>query len=393
MKIAALILLGILAAGTQAQVLDSRTYATTGHPTEAVVTPDGQYILVTVNRGQGNSGIDVFRDTGKKLDRIAFQPLGGGNAQGILLIPHSGTLAVGLSNAGVAFLPLADALQGKAEVRVLPQGPGSGTGYLALTPDAQILFAANEYGEGGNIGVILLHPDSQGHIHPQAAVHLPAGQATPGVAVSPDGTRVYAVGELIPPTMADRLPGHDNPELRRDGCTQGQGRTTQNGALYVLDTQKVAALPADAEPADIRGSRIGWTDAGCSPVRAALTADGSRIYVTARGDNRILAFDTARLTNTGAPALAASFASGGEAPVGVKLFNNDRNLLVANSNRFNGGNGNASVFDLSDPAKPVLQQTIKTGEFPRNISTSPDGRTLYLTIFLSDQLMVLRPKQ
>jgi hypothetical protein len=60
--------------------------------------------------------------------------------------------------------------------------------------------------------------------------------------------------------------------------------------------------------------------------------------------------------------------------------------------RFAGGQGNAAVFGLGDPAKPVLRQTIETGPFPRNITASPDGSTLYLTIFNGDELMVLRAK-
>jgi DNA-binding beta-propeller fold protein YncE len=75
--------------------------------------------------------------------------------------------------------------------------------------------------------------------------------------------------------------------------------------------------------------------------------------------------------------------------VGVKLFADDKALLVANSNRFAGGPGNAAVFDIADPAKPALKQTIPTGPFPRNITSSPDGKTLYLTIFNGNQLMVL----
>ena len=82
--------------------------------------------------------------------------------------------------------------------------------------------------------------------------------------------------------------------------------------------------------------------------------------------------------------------SGGAAPVGLRLFRDGKALLVANSNRFAGGPGNATVFDLTDPAKPILRQTIKTGAFPRNITISADGATLYLTVFSGDQLMVLK---
>jgi len=40
----------------------------------------------------------------------------------------------------------------------------------------------------------------------------------------------------------------------------------------------------------------------------------------------------------------------------------------------------------------VLLQTIKTGEFPRNITASADGAMLYMTIFNGNELMVLRGK-
>jgi len=140
-------------------MLETHTYSTSGHPTEALATPDGQYVLVTVDVGAGpaqSSGIDIFRNTGKKLERVAFQPLGTQGAQGILLVPHTRILAVGLSNAGFAFLPLDDALRGKAKVGVLPQGERSGSGYLSASPDGQFVFVADEYGDGGNIGIIAL---------------------------------------------------------------------------------------------------------------------------------------------------------------------------------------------------------------------------------------------
>ena len=185
-----------------------------------MATPDGQYVLVTVETGGGGSGIEVFHDEGAKLKKVAFQSLGGGNAQGILLVPHTQILAVGLSNEGVVFLPLDDTLRGKAKAQILPQGDRSGSGYLAVTPDGQYLFVANEYGDGGNIGVIALHRDEAGAIHPETLAHIPTPQATPGVTVSPDGTRVYTVGEVVGPAVAERLPGHGVPELERNHCVQ-----------------------------------------------------------------------------------------------------------------------------------------------------------------------------
>lgn len=375
-----------------AQVLETKTFSTTGKPTEAMSTPDGQYVLVTVDTS-GSSGIDVFHLEGDKLKRTVFQPLGNDGAQGILLIPGTRELALGLSNQGVAFLSLDDAIKGNAKVGVIKQGDRSGTGYLAVTPDGQFLFAANEYGDGGNVSVIALHKDAQGELHPETVAHIPVTRTTPGITLSPDGTRLFAVAEMEPPNVGDKLPGSDNKQLRHDGCVQAQsGRGMPNGALFEMNVTRMSGWKPGIEMPEIRAARAGWTNSGCSPVREAVNAGGTLVYVTARGDNKVLVFDIRKLETDPNHAFVRAFDSGGEAPVGLKLFDDSKKLLVANSNRFRGGNGNAAVFDVSGE-KPTLLQTIKTGEFPRNISASPDGSTLYLTIFNGNELMVLRCKK
>ncbi len=387
---AATLAMSALAGG--GQVLQTQKFGTSGHPTEAMLSPDGQYVLVTVS-GNGGSGIDVFHIEGDKLKRVARQPMGAANAQGILLVPHTRTLAVGMSNAGVAFLPLDDALTGKAKPWVLPQGEGAGSGYLAVTPDGQYLFVANEYGERGNIGVVALHRDEAGGLKPETLAHITTPNTTPGVTLSPDGTRVYTVGEVVRAEIAARLPGHGMPELERDRCVQGRAeRAMPNGVMYVIDVAKAAGLTTAASAEDARHAIIGATDAGCSPVREAVSADGSLVYVTARGDNRVLVFHAKALERDRDHSFARAIPSGGEAPVGLALFDGGKKMLVANSNRFAGGAGNATVFDISDAAKPVLVQTIKTGEFPRNITVSADGTTLFMTVFKADELMVLHAR-
>ena len=391
MKAAIWLMLVGMCASAGAQTLSTKTYGTTGHPAEALATPDGQYVLVTVNRESG-SGIDVFHAEGDKLKRVAYQGLGGGGAQGILLIPHTQMLAVGGSDAGVNFIPLEETLQGKAKAGSLSQGERSGSGYLAVTPDGQFLFVANEYGEGGNVGVIALHRDAAGTVHPELVAKIPTPNTTPGVTISPDGTRLYAVGEVTRAEVAARLPGHGVKELEREGCVQGRpDRAMPNGVLYAIDVAKARALTAGASAADLRGTVVARVDAGCSPVREAVSADGAMVYVTARGDNRVLAFDAKKLESDPEHALVRAIASGGDAPVGLRLFADGKAMLVANSNRFAGGPGNAAVFDMT--GEPVLRQTIKTGAFPRNITCSADGKTLYLTIFSGDELMLLRAEK
>ena len=390
-----LLIAAALAASTlaSAQVLNSRTFSTDGHPTQAIWTPDGQHVLVTVNNDRGgSSGIEVFRVDGDKLKREAWQPLGNTAAQGIA-IPNTGMLAVGMSNAGVAFLPLDATLQGKAEPHLLTQGDRSGSGYLAVAPDGRTLFVANEYGMGGNVGVITLNRDAQGKLVPATVAQMHTPRATPGIAISPDGSRLYAVDEVLPQGVPERLAGHNIPELQHENCTQAIGRPSMpNGGLFVIDTAKATALPSDFTPQQERDATPRIINAGCSPVREAVSSDGRTVYVTARGDNKVLAFDTAALEHDPAHAFLRAIPSGGDAPVGLALFDHDRKLLVANSNRFANGPGSVTVIDLSDPSKPTVIQTIHTGDFPRNITTSADGRSLLLTVFLSDELMLLTMK-
>jgi DNA-binding beta-propeller fold protein YncE len=390
----ALLLLAALSgtAFVQAQTLATKTYRTSGHPTEALATPDGEYVLVTVDRALGGAGLEIFRVTPKKLERVGFQELGGAGAQGILVIPHTHMLAVGMSNDGVAFLPLEDAIAAKAKPVLVPQGPKSGSGYLAVSPDGQFLFVANEYGDGGNIGVIALHPDAAGTVHPEALARIPTPNTTAGLTISPEGSRIYTAGEVVRGELAARLPGHGVAELENSNCVQNKaGQPRPNGALYAIDVARAIALPATASREEAHAAVLGEVDSGCSPVREAVSADG-KVYATARGDNRVLVFDAAALEHNPSHALLQAIPSGGDAPVGLKLFAGGKRLLVANSNRFAGGPGNATVFDLTDPAHAKLLQTIPTGAFPRNITSSADGERFYLTIFNGDELMVLTAK-
>jgi DNA-binding beta-propeller fold protein YncE len=379
---------------TPVQVLEAHTINTEGHPTQAIWTPDGQYILVTVTVDDPfGTGIEVFHLEGAKLKRVAYEPLGDEPAQGILLIPNTRTLAVALSNAGVVFLSLDATLQGNADPHVLKQGDRSGSTYLAATPDGNTLFVTNEYLHGGSVGVIALRHGPKGQLVPEAIAQLPTPVSTPGIALSPDGKRLYAVDEFLAKNLPDRLPGHDTPELRHTDCVDAPGSPSNpNGGLFVIDATKAAAPPTDFSPQHERDATLQLFNAGCAPQRVAVSSDNRTVYVTARGDDAVLVFDAAALEHDPTHAFLRSIPTGGIAPVGLALFDHDRKLLVANSNRFSVGPGNATIIDLSNPADSKVVQTIKTGDLPRNVTTSADGRSLVLTVYGSEELMILTMK-
>src|SRR5580704_15461119 len=121
----------------------------------------------------------------------------------------------------------------------------------------------------------------------------------------------------------------------------------------------------------------------------AETADNSTLWVTARGDNRVLAFSTALLESNPDNALLGFADTGGTAPVGLHLFHNDQLLAVANSNRFDTGTANATILYVANPATASVVQTIATGLFPREVTVGSDNATLYLTNYSSNTLEVI----
>jgi DNA-binding beta-propeller fold protein YncE len=123
-----------------------------------------------------------------------------------------------------------------------------------------------------------------------------------------------------------------------------------------------------------------------------LSSSGNLAWVTARGSNTVLAFDTARLLHDPLHALLAT-AVVGPAPVGVILLDQDRLLAVANSNRF-ANDQTPQTLTLLDTQHVLAGQravvgTLRVGIFPRELDVSPDGQSLLLTNYGSKTLSLI----
>ena len=132
----------------------------------------------------------------------------------------------------------------------------------------------------------------------------------------------------------------------------------------------------------------GSAAAGTAPSFLAFDPQGRYLYALDEvDDGRVSSFAIDRATGALTPLGGAP--SAGVGPAHLSVDATGRWLLVANSSRFTGGNGTLTLFDLP-PGKPAkLLQTLPAGAFPRNISASPDNKTLYVTIFNGDQIMVV----
>lgn len=375
--------------------LKPQSYGTAGKPASVAVTEDGKHLLLTVNgieEGKG-AGIQVF-DIGPNgaLKEVRVVPLKRAGAFGIVLIPHTHMLAIAVPAAGVVFASVKDVIAGKADFHLVPQSERAGTINLAVSPDGQYLYAANEHakpgiGGVGTVGVIALHPTADGSVQPNAVNEAPSDNTIPSLTLSADGKRLYSLAEIFPGSRGDEVSGSKNILLRHNNCMQrADGRPRTSGGLYVWNTEKMTQVPASADLRAFQSALVNVVNAACSPVRAVVSKDGKRLYVTSRGNNYVMEMDTAKLEKYGEDPLIRALPTEGQSPVGLALFNDDKSLIVANSNRFDEGTGTVSVIDL---ASGKVTQKFKAGEFPRNVILSPDGKTLYLTEFNSKTLLAI----
>ena len=219
---------------------------------------------------------------------------------------------------------------------------------------------------------------------------IPVEQLPVGLAFSGDGRYLYITNEEANSTD----PGYNGTACN---IPNGAGGTSPGpeGTLTVVDVQKAEINPAQSVLASVY--------AGCSPVRVVLSEDSRIAWVTARAADTVLAFSARALLEGGSPGWKGktghqlpallSTTPVGTAPVGIQLFDHDRFIAVANSNRFTvGGTGTVSILDydkaLSGAGDSATLGTFTAGEFPRQWALSPDGQYLYLTEFSSNILAI-----
>lgn len=129
--------------------------------------------------------------------------------------------------------------------------------------------------------------------------------------------------------------------------------------------------------------------AGCNPGRVLTSADGSVVWVAARGSDSLLAFSADRLRADPARALIADVLVGSE-PVGLALVRGGSLLVAADSNRSSqpGLSASLAVVDVADAlaGRQAVLGYVRSGAFPREMAVVPGDRVLLVSNYSSDQL-------
>ncbi|MBZ5725390.1 MAG: beta-propeller fold lactonase family protein [Acidobacteriia bacterium] len=349
------------------------------HPFGVAVSQDGCRVFVALMAAQGkDSGIAVLeRAQGRvKLARVVplhVRPAG-------IVLTHDGKLLIAAAQDSVLVLDTRRLAAGDGEpvLGTFHDGPMAGSIYVNVAADDKLLFVSDE-GAAAITVIDLERARAKGFDAGAVVGKVPVGRGPIALTFSPDGRWLYTTSELAPSEW-------DWPKAcKPEGQAQSKaGAVRPEGAVIVVDVAKARTDPAHAA--------VARAPAGCSPVRLAISPAGDRIYVTARNSNAVLAFDTARLSGDAAHA-RVGMAPVGTAPVPVAVVDGGKKVIVGNSDRF-AGQAAPQTLTVLDAAKissgaAAVLGSVPAGAFPREMSVSPDGRTLFLTNFGSNSLQVM----
>ncbi len=314
-------------------------------PFGIAVTSDGRWSFVAESGGH----LSVLANDGSRprlVRTIGVPP----DALGASLTPDGRYLLVADGGNGATVVSVQRAKTGgrNAVLGTLSQPVDKGTGgaiEVTTSPDGRYAFVSVEY--EARVAVYDLRAALTKHFRSSSYIgSIPLGQLADGLAVSTDGRWLYAISEIAPGSA---------PE----------------GSLSVIRLATAERRPSR--------SVVATVPAGCAPVRAAPSADGRTVWVTARGSDQLLAFSATKLhadpTHSQLTAIRV-----GEAPIGLAIVNRGREIVVADSNRFGTPGARADLTVVRTAAAlshhPALLGTISTGTFPREMALEPGHPTL-----------------
>jgi len=410
----------------------SVTVALPGSPFAVKASGDGCWVFASLGGATGSAigGIAVLKRGDGRMDVVRVVPVTPAPA-GIVLT-HDGKLLIAAANNSAVVLDVGRMTTG-AELPVVGTFSGfdrsfRGSVYVNVTADDKLLFVSQEAAQA--ITVIDLERARQNGYKPEAIIgNIPVGTAPIALTFSLDGKWLYTTSEGAasqwnwplackpegtPPQTPEQIAARKADAERQIAALQAQQASASDKGAAQLQEQ-IASLKAflrspssprlvNPEGAvvvvdvgrartDPTNSVAGRFPAGCSAVRMAISPDGRRIYVTARNSNAVEVFDTSKLLSDPNHA-RVGMAPVGEAPVPIAVIDEGKKVVAGNSNRFGGGNAPQTLTVL-DAAKMEQKGadaslgTIGAGAFPRELSVSADGHTLFLTNAGSSSLQVI----
>ena len=352
-----------------------------GHPFSTISSNDGCWLFVSLTSANPKSANGVAllsRSKGqitlKKVFPVEAGPTG-------MVLTHDGKLLIVADDDYVVFMDITRMITDKGDpiLGYIRDGDFPGSVYVNVTADDRFLFVSDENVQ--TITVINLQKArSEGFSDNAKVGKIPVGIAPIALTFSPDQRWLYSTSQIAHKSFG--WPSECKPEGADPATVKPEN---PRGAIIVIDVAR-----AESDPANSVVSRV---PAGCSPVRMAISPAGDRVFVTARNSNALLTFDTTALRSDAEHALIGTVPVG-NAPVGVAVVNDGKLAFVTNSNRFSSNRTARQTLTVIDATKVSSGQsavigTIPTGVFPREFGQTPDGRTLFVANYNSNELQVI----
>ena len=353
-----------------------------GHPFSTVASPDGCWLFVSLTTSNPKSydGVALLRRSQGKVELVKVFPVAGSPTG--MVLTHDGKLLVVADGDYVVFMDAGRMTSGGADplLGYISDGNFPGSVYVNVSADDRLLFVSDESAEAITV-IDLAKARAEGFKESAIVGRVPVGDAPIALTFSPDGRWLYTTSQIAP--EAYKWPIECKPEGAPDP-SKAQARYPQ-GALIVVDVERARRDPANSVAAKV--------PAGCSPVRLAITPGGERAFVTARNSNALLGFDTSKFAEDPMHALVGTVPVG-TSPVGVTVVNEGKLVLVTNSNRFSKDRTARQTLTVIDASKvsagaSAIMGSVPAGAFPREFGTSPDGRTLFVANYNTNELEVI----
>ncbi len=208
------------------------------------------------------------------------------------------------------------------------------------------------------------------------AATVPVGSGPQGVAVSPDGTRVYVTNINYGSTGSVSIIDSATNTVKAT-VTIGY-KYSPCGVAVTPDGTKAYVADRDIKCVSVIDTGTGTVTAtipvGANPLGVAAGPDGKKVYVANRDSSTLSVIDTA--TNKVTATVPV-----GKQPTGVVVSPAGTKVYVTN-----GGSNSVSVIDT---ATNKVTATVPAGNYPFGVAVSPAGTKVYVTNNKNDQVSVI----